>query len=362
MPNHKLLVLTILLVSVLSFSQNPILCPQLSDTFKISESINIPTITENDDGTIMLISPQQYITDIFGNYIIYGFERSFPTADSEPLSQYYTIFFENKDLIVDLYNNVPSDIFEFIYDDETVPTKIPIDQNIIDNLDGKTFYLKSRCFTGAGGLTCENTEEEIPEDIIILLEFNYDSSTELLNVSSPEITPCGNSFNIDYTGKTHYQISIWNSVPGIINESYDTPYPDCHDFEGSLYRILGVTCDANLYEFMNYSYNNDELTLSKDTGLEAMEYLKFEDYSLSVPSNSLDNIQLITSVNNEQIYFKNLKDSFYQFEIFDLSGKNYINSTIYGKDKILINQLPDGLYFIRLNNYKNKRVFKFIKK
>ncbi|WP_223034787.1 T9SS type A sorting domain-containing protein [Hanstruepera marina] len=362
MLHHKLLVLPILLVSVLGFSQNPILCPHLSDTFKISESSNVPTITENDDGTIMLISPQQYITDIFNNYSIYGFERSFPTADSEPLSQYYTIFFENKDLIVDLYHNVPSEIFEFNYDDETVPTITTIDQNIIDNLNGKTFYLKSRCFTGSGGLTCENTEEETPEDMIILLEFNYDSSTELLNISSPEITPCGNSFNIDYTGKTHNQISIWNSVPEIINESYETPYPDCHAFESSLYRILGVTCDANLYEFMNYSYNNNELTLSKETGLEAIEYLKFEDYSLSTPSNNLDNIQLITPSNSEQIYFKNMKDSSYQFEIFDVSGKSFINSTIYGKDKISINQLPKGLYFIRLNNSKSKKVFKFIKK
>ncbi len=54
-------------------AQKPVLCSIQYEYVKIENPANIPSVTNNEDGTVTLTHQDQIITDIFANYTIYDF-------------------------------------------------------------------------------------------------------------------------------------------------------------------------------------------------------------------------------------------------------------------------------------------------
>ncbi|MEE9409044.1 MAG: hypothetical protein V3V28_13330 [Polaribacter sp.] len=68
----------------------------------------MPSVQGNAiNNRVTLTHTENYITEIFSKYIIYGFEKAFPTNTSDVLKSYYTLKRHSKDLINELSVKVP---------------------------------------------------------------------------------------------------------------------------------------------------------------------------------------------------------------------------------------------------------------
>ncbi|WP_055443694.1 T9SS type A sorting domain-containing protein [Lacinutrix himadriensis] len=352
-------IIVFLVFNYLGFTQNTILCPLQETYLKIEDPVNVPSITNNPDGTITLTHTEAYITDVFANYVIHDFIQSFPNSSSE-LRKYYNISFENRDLINELYATVPSSIFQLDNNYETTP----ISSNIINYLDGEVFDLTKYCSDiEEAGEYCEDNEQNVPNDFYLGMEFNYDATNDLMLATIIGSTPCGNSFSISLKGGTvNNTLQLWISNPGT---STPSNYEDsCHYIEETLYGIIGVSCFEESHNGnikINMDTGNDTLVLERHTSTFSTDFMTFTNHRLSTIDTDFEKIKLVSNYKNPYINFTNIENDNYKIEIFNVSGKQILKNKTFNNNSILSESFATGLYFIKLQNNKKSRVFKFIK-
>ena len=367
LKNHFVISLFII-ASSLVFGQETVLCSLQTDIFKIENSDNIPTVTDNGDGTITLTQQDQVITDIFSQYIIYDFYQSYPNSNPEgELIKYFTIVHGNKALISELRDYAHPQTF--LVNDYVNTTISPL---LIDLLDNKTYKLVKYCtWSTEGGLPCPEGELYIPEEFELKIAFEYDTVNDIIYAETVDVSSCGNSFSIgmkggfdDGFGSTDNTLQLWESEPGISTlTDYSQP---CHNIENMLYSVLDVSCsEGNNYGNIRVNTDNGEegqFVLERENALFATDFLTFQDNALSIDENSFNSIRLFQTKGNPYLQISNLNNQIITVEIYSTSGQLIKQTKTFEENNLDISNLTTGLYFIKLSNLNNQqKIFKFLK-
>lgn len=339
------------------FGQYEILCPSDFMWIKIDNPVNIPTATENNDGTITLTHIEQYITDIFANYVIYGFVQTFPSGNAET-QKIYTLTYENNSLISELQAVVPNDVFLF---DETLITT-PITPELITLLDGNSLTLLSYRST-------DDSDDEptinVPNDIVFTLNFSYDESNDVLFAESDGLTPCGNSFTIGFKGgSVSGTLQPWLTTPGISSITTFEDYP-CHQIEFTIYEMLDLACHEICYGDLNLqiNYAENEIFMDRYNMVFGFHEATFSFEALSTEKFSENNIRLYETEGNPYLQVSFLENLSLTATIYSASGVLIQNKLPLTNNSILINQLPSGIYFIHvMDSNSQSKMYKFLKK
>ena len=311
-------------------TQEAVLCPVQTVEFYIEDISDVPTITTNDDGTITLTHPEQYITDIFSNHIIYDFYRTYPSSTSEALKKAYTIGFKSKDLIVNLLENVPLEVFK-IYDENSGDLEIPINSTlnpiIVDALDNKTFRLVGMINDGE---SCygDCPFNEVPEAFKLDISFNYDEENSILNVETVNETPCGNTFSIGLQGgnpagipNSENTLQLWESRPNSSSTS-NTP-DDCSYFEFILFNVFNVGCEYYSYGNIDFIKNTSEnyISFGRSNFIFGYDTLRFTEANLSVNDFGINKMYPFQAEGNPYLQLLNSENKTLCIEISNLSGQ-----------------------------------------
>ena len=132
-----------LIIMAFSFvkAQDAILCPSYNSYIKIENTMDIPTISSNEDNTRSLAFAEDYITDLFSNYIVYHFYQTSPNSSSEDILKYYTITHNSKAIIEAIFTQIPSTTISIAtgYNVDSLPIRSSITANIINALDDHTY-------------------------------------------------------------------------------------------------------------------------------------------------------------------------------------------------------------------------------
>jgi hypothetical protein len=348
----------LVILSSIGYGQTAVLCPAIEDIIGIEDINNVPVVTDNGDGTISLMSPEQYITDIFTNYMIYDFIQTFPNT-SETLEKYYTISYGDKNLIVELNESVPEDVF-FIESDYEYTSISP---EFIDFLDEKQFRLTHYCsIADNSGEPCP--EQEVPEDVNISVTFNYDAITDMILMESFGLTECGNSFSIALRGGTEPNtLQLWKSTPGIITQTnYDSDA--CHNIEAHLFSLLDISCNGiNLGNIIpTIDTIDNTLFLYRQNMIFGYDTATFVAENLSVTEQPFERIRLYQSEGNPFLQISNAEEQLY-LEIISVAGSTILNRVRFETNQISIDQYSNGLYFIKVSDDNDKfKIFKFLKR
>jgi len=360
MVKNYFLIFTALLCFEFSFTQANTLCSPQIDYITIQNISDVPTVSNNNDGTVTLTHPEQYITDIFSNYDIYEFYQSFPES-----TEFYTIVHNSKALINSIFYNVSSSIFEV-----QEYTFSPVDPNLITLLDNKTFKLISFCRDiPEVGETCEDNQVVVSNDFDLKIAFNYDSNLDIMNVETVNLSPCGNSFSVgmrggyeDFTGTLDNKLQLWESELGISNES-DVNDP-CHYPELMFYGLLDISCfeGSNVGNLFVYpGTNTGQIILERETAIFSTDFMVFEEDNLSIEENSFTQMKPYKTVNNPYLQISNSENQSISIEILSLSGQIILKETPFETNSIALSNFAKGLYFIKLKTLNNQqKVFKFL--
>lgn len=357
MKHHYFALVFFSFISSFGLAQQDVLCGS-TEFILIEDQSNIPAITDNGDKTITLTHKEQYITDIFSNYIIYDFYQSYPDSGGT-LSKFYTIYCQSKDLINNMKQNIPSEIFSSY----SSYASTAINKELIQFVDGKIFnYSKYESTSDK----VSKTKKDIPNNFNLQVEFNYNLEEDLLYMQSVEQTPCGNTFSVAFKGgeTEGNNLQLWESYNKFcIRSSLDQA---CYSPEISLYDMIGIFRGGLGLIFDNitpsFDDKNNTLQFLKQNAVFGEDIVVFEEDILSVNETTFDNIKLISSNNSSYIEFTNIKKQDFQVEVFSVLGEKIIKKTPYQKNTISLNTFQSGLYIIKLTNSNNDfKIFKYFK-
>ena len=347
------------------FAQTTLLCSPQNNNIKIENTSDIPTISSNPDGTVTLTHPDQNITDIFSQYIIYDFYQSYPSSTGE-LFKYYTISHGNKDLINSIFNNVSPDVF-LIQEEYTFT---PIDQSLITLLDNKIYKLIKYCSdVPEVGETCETTEVVVSNDFELKIAFNYDSNSDVIHAETVNETPCGNSFSIglkggydDFSGSLDNKLQLWESDLGISSESeFSEP---CHYVEEMLYGLLDIGClEGRNYGNLNVypGVSSGQIIFGRGNATFSTDFITFEEDGLSIDDIIFDQIKPFKTSNNPYLQISNSESQSLTVEIISGTGQTILQNTSFEMNTINLSNFSKGIYFIKLKSLNNQqKVFKFL--
>lgn len=358
----------IIIVSGVVEAQEAVLCPLQKDNIKIETTVDIPTVTNNPDGTVTLTHSDQNITDIFAQYTIHDFYQSFPSSNPDgELFKYYTLVHENRTLINELYNYVHPSIYLLDpYPNTTISSAL------INLLDNKTYKLIKYCTESSElGWTCPESDQQVPDDFELKIAFEYDAVNDLIHAETVGVSSCGNSFSInmkggfdDGFGTTDNTLQLWESETG--NSALLDYNQPCHNIESMLYSVLDIGC----YENHNYGnirvYANSgetgQIVIERANVIFATDFLTFQDNALSVNDESFQNIKLFEIVGNPYLQIANLNNQSVSVEIYNTSVQLIERTKRFKENTLNISNLSSGLYFVKLSNLNNQqKVFKFLK-
>lgn len=370
MKNFLLLSFVILVTVNFSFSQNATLCYLQTDNIKIESPIDIPTITDNVDGTITLTHPDSNISNIFSDYTIYDFYQSFPTSNPNgELFKYYTIVHENKSLINDLHDYLDPNLYSIEHYQQEA-----INSELISLLDNKIYNLIKYCTASTEqGSTCPEFDQNTPDGFQLQISFNYDATNDEILAETVGISSCGNAFSIslkgalnDGHGSTDKRLQLWTSNSGTSIVSDDNQ--PCHSIESMLYSVLDIGCQVD-HNYGNIRINTNtnesgQFIIERENALFATNYLTFEDNALSVNESVFSQIKPYKTADNPYLQITNLNDTdLIAVEIFTISGQSVFSTNQFKNNTINLSNYNKGLYFIKLSNINNQyKVFKFILK
>lgn len=370
MKKNYILVFVFLCFFKLNFAQQEILCPIQKSGFKIENLDDVPSISDNGDGTITVTHSEQYITDIFANYTVYNFYQTNPTGSVEA-QMYYNIEFKSKSLINNLIDNITDGTFEFIdyYEGEVNHTETTIiNPEIITALDNNTLELKKWLATSDGDICDPCPLYDVPDDFSLTINCSYNPDSNMLTLESNELTPCGNAFSIKLTGGNPNEIpdsenilQLWESIPGTSSStSFSEP---CHDIEKVLYSLLGIAC-------FNMNYGNIQVIIDSNTNsiqfkrqntVFGQHILEFSEANLTVEDFSLLEIKPFKTINNPYLQISNSKNQALSIEILSVSGQIIFEEQPFENNTVLLSNFSNGLYFIKIKTLNNQqKIFKFL--
>ncbi|WP_026754006.1 T9SS type A sorting domain-containing protein [Sediminibacter sp. Hel_I_10] len=339
------------------YSQENPLCPVLKIFVTISNADNVPTVTSNDDGTVTLIHPEQYITDIFANHIIYDFYQTYP---GESFETQFTLGVKSKDLIVDLVNSVPSDIMSFsdgYLNLNQLPISSSIGAEIITFLDNKQFEILS-VMNDYDGSDCPGNCPFIntPDDFDLEIAFNYDEDNDILYAQSTDITPCGNSFSLAFKGGNPIDdfpdldttLQTWESTPGqTTSSSYDLP---CHNIELTLFNIFGLGCSEYNYGNIRVLIDNENnvITFGRPNAIFGYDAVRFSEANLSTKTAPFTKMYPYLKDGSTFLELSNYENHSVAVKILNLSGQIVVAEKQFEPHSIDVSALSNGLYLIKV--------------
>ena len=360
----KLLLLSLLFcLSYVSIkAQTEVLCPQILEIVRIEDEINIPIVTDNGDGTVSLEFADNAVNQIFENFSVYNFERTFPSATTPSLAQLYTISIDTKDLLIAISDNISPAIIEVENDYSDLPE---IDQMFIDGLDENEFKLsKYREINEKSG--CKPCPlYDVPDGFELNLKFSYDAINDVFLVTMPFDTPCGN--NITFTLKSlqedngyNYNFQLWE-----YDSSFTAPQAnyddDCFAIEDRLYTILSMSCSgpSDVGFRLEYYPSENQFIMIVQTPIFAEYRYLFSDITLGVSDIQKSNIFLFQNRSLDQLVVNDPNNEVSEIRIFNLKGKllkqqhiganKIIEASSLIKNKIYLTEfsLVDGRAFIK---------------
>lgn len=366
MRKNYILVVLIVCFIELNFAQINILCSTQTDYIKIENTSDIPLVSDNGDGTVTLTHPDQSITDVFSDYVIYDFYQSYPNSNpTGELFKYYSIVHGNKDLITTIFNSLPSSTFSV-----NEYTFSPIDSDLVTLLDNKTYKLKSYCSDiPEVGETCETNQVIVSNDFELKIAFNYDSNFDIIRAETVNSSPCGNSFSIgmkggyeDFSGTLDNKLQLWESDSGTSSESnYNEP---CFYPEEMLYGLLDIGCfqGRNVGNLLVYEGPNaGQIILERENATFSTDFIMFEEDVLSVEENQFSQIKPYKIAASPFLQISNSENQTLSIEILSISGQIILKEQPFEQNKILLTNFANGLYFIKLKSLNNQqKVYKFL--
>ncbi|GAA4946869.1 hypothetical protein GCM10023314_20200 [Algibacter agarivorans] len=359
MKHNYFIILLFLLISCFGFAQQTILCPKITASIKIENPNNVPIVSDNGDGTITLTHTEQYITDIFSNYLIYEFYQYSPNSNPNgELFKHYTIAFQNKDLINDLNTNVPISIIEsFSY------SSTPLSSDLINFLDGKQFRYSKYCSDiPEASRDCAITEQIIEINLNLIVSFTFDQSNDILKMTSKNLTPCGNSFEIEFKGALENdKLQIWKTTLETVtqNESCDNSELFFNDF----FNILCIYGYSDWGIDFSIDMDSNLIKLGRPYPTFSHDFITFEERILSTEDVFLNDLKFYQTKNSPYLQVKNIQNKEFYVEITSINGKTLHTKKILKDNNITINTLTSGIYFIKTYNPSSNqtKVFKFLK-
>lgn len=352
LKNMKYIYFILVLFSYFSFAQQPILCSEIREVLYFKD---LPTVTNNNDGTITLTHEEQYITDIFSKYQIYDL------YEVNTSREWYAITFNNKDLIIELSENIPSETINIVngYFGYNNYTLAPMSSEFIEFVDGKKFNIIQSWINFSDGI--ESEKENVSDSYNLKIEFNYNSDDDSLILQNVGETPCGNSFSIAIKGTIDNSLNLWrinSATPNLDAETY------C-EIEHALYAILQISCDGyndgSIKSIINIE--NNILQLSTSTPTFGFLEITFEEEVLSTKDNTFKNFTFYETTTSPYLQYTKTQNKSLFVKIISVTGETIKEKTPLKQNEITINDLSSGLYLIKVfnDNHTQSKVFKFIK-
>ncbi len=356
----------------LAYPQEAILCSDLRLELKIENNSDIPIVTSNNDGTINLNFSQEYISDIFENYEIYGFNQTFPTG-SEELLKYYHVFINSKGIIEDVMSQVPSasmTIFDEDFATISLPITTSLNSELIQFVDGNTFNVTKYSETSDADPCFNCPLNSVPESFNFKVNFTYEASNDVLHIETDEETSCGHSFHIGLKGGNpngfvdiDNMLQLWESYPTNATEIESTE--PCFYLESLIFNIFDIACPPlnAAYDNTFYTIDSEEETLQLDR-----EHIFFGHYSillskanLSIVDEHFIQMRPYMTKGNPNLQISNLDNQIISVEIFNALGQSVYNTKRFENNSINLSIYCKGIYFIKLADSNNEqKVFKFI--
>ncbi|WP_179354218.1 T9SS type A sorting domain-containing protein [Winogradskyella vidalii] len=357
-----------ILISVFVNAQETILCALQMDYIKIESIEDVPSVSNNADGTVTLTHQDQNITDIYNQYSIYDFYQAYPNSNPDgELIKYYNIVHGNRALINDLYNYVsPND-----YIIEPYPFT-PISSALVNLLDGNTYSLVKICTDSSEtGNGCPEDEQNIPDDFQLEITFEYDAENDTMHAETLDDSSCGNSFSIHLKGGADYgfetvdnTLQLWESEPGtttLVDYSQS-----CYDFESTLFSVFDIGCyNGNNYGNIKIDIdtgNVGEFVIERENTFFATDFLTFQENTMSVKDENFQNLKIFEIEGNPYLQVENPNNQSVIVEVYNASGQSIISPILFEENRINISNLSTGLYFTKVSNVNNQqKTFKFLK-
>ena len=364
-----------IIASNLSKAQDAILCPSYNSYIKIENASDVPTTSAHPDDTLNLTFAEQYITDLFSNYIVYDFYQTSPNSSSEEVLKYYTISHNSKALIEDIFTQIPSTTISIAtgYNVDSLPIRSAITPNVIQVLDGNTYKVTQYIAT-ADDNECSNNPgcalNEVPTDFNFEVTFNYDAKTELLIVENEGLSSCGNAFSIALSGGNPNQfgtldntLQLWevNSIAATLPD-YDQP---CTSIESVIFTLLDIGCALNDGPFSNIIVRVDSeaqtVRFYRPNQVFGEYIIEFTNSNLSVADNRLNFITPFKADGNPYLKLSNTDSHPIYIEIYNVSGQLILIKSKFEDNAIDLSNYRSGLYFIKLSDLNNQqKTFKFL--
>ncbi|MEM9680600.1 MAG: T9SS type A sorting domain-containing protein, partial [Bacteroidota bacterium] len=345
-------------------SQSNRLCPIQEFFIRVDDPNNLPLVSDNGDGTITLTHNLQYITDIFANHTIYGFEQSVPDGSSSNSLEFYTIFAESRDLFNELFTNVPTDIFtmESYYDGPVdFFGSTPIKSELINLLDGQILSIIQYNYTSG---ICSDPScliKDAPDDFELTVEFDYDSQTDMMKMGTVGLSPCGNSFSINLRGGYNFgfptedlDLQLWESVPGTTTPSDNTQ--PCDQIEFILYSMLDIGCfnDGDQDIVVTYDEDLGTVTFTRPNYIFGDHIIVFEGLILSVETPMLDQLKVFETADSPYLQVSGIQSAKLSAEIYNVTGQRLTSETDLTDHQIYIADWPSQVYFIKFTDTENR--------
>lgn len=350
-------------------------CIGIEDIFKIENQSDIPTITDNGDGTITLTHPNQDITDLFAPYTIYNLEQSVPSSSNPDLLKYYDILHNSKDLMVDMQSAVFEDVYTVGTD---YTTAFPFLDNFLDFIDGKQYeYSGYAQISSEGGNSCTNINtcplNTFSDDFSFNVLFTFDEEDETLFIETEEATSCGNEFKIALKpgintgsgGNTENQILTWNLVSVVLSDADSSE--ECYGPEMGFLDAFGITCTDKEYYgniYFNFVPGIEKIRFFRENILFFTAALEFKDPELTINDNTLSTIFIYQSPGNEYLSISAPNQQHISATIYDISGKKVLDAAPFENEQLDISALQkSAVYFITLTTSNDmSKTVKFIKR
>jgi hypothetical protein len=358
----------LLLIPFFVFAQDPF-CLELTNIIKIESTSDIPIISDNGDGTITLTHPdEQYITDIFASYTLYGFYQANPSSSNPETLKYYFIEHNSKNLFSDVNELVPETIY-------TVDNYIPdyeMSQSLITLLDGNTYRFSGVKYFSPGDMSgnCFFSSncifDSLPEDFSMEILFSYNNNDDSFRLETPTPTSCGNVFEIsikpNYNSQPSFsELQTWEISPDSSGEFVE----NCSETESWFYGPFGLNCSDFYDEQIRYNIisNDGIIRFQIFDVFGGQTLLEFRDINLGIDDSFLSKISLYQIKNSEFITITNPNQLNVSGQIYSTSGKRILSNTRFNNNTLGIDILEKNvIYFVILTIDNQSKMVKFIKR
>lgn len=345
----------ILLLFLCQIGVSQEICLAQEFTIIIEDTSNVPTVTDNSDNTVMVVHPEQYITDIFANYKVYSFGRMFPEETSGTLTRWYKLECESRALVNELDTDVPSDIMAT----HNYYENYSISQELRDFFDGQRFRFSEYNSTADGSqCTIDCPLDPVPNDFDLLVDRSYDAQNDELVMTTTHVTPCGTEFRFSLRERSSTEgegLILWTSEKQPCFDPYETD--NCF-IENVLYQSFfsnGFPTDIEII-------NNEDFKLTSPNAIFGEHNVLFTRETLSVDRFSLEKeIQIHPNPIEDRILIQSGQVKIEKVTVFNILGKQVAASNQDTKN-IDVSQLKSGVYLCRIESEKGILSKKIIKK